>query len=247
MTPTPSRAPLLEIAGLRVSHGKAETLHEISMTVSRKEFVAVLGRNGAGKTTLLRALAGFVPARGGSVLFEGEDFTRLRPHERIRRGLGISLEGRRVFNRHTVRSNLELGGYINRKRKTLIAQDIEAVFSLFPVLGTKANHSASSLSGGERQMLAIGQALMSRPSLLLLDEPSAGLSPRAVEGVFDALRSMRERGISALIVEQAVQQALAVADRGYVLEAGRIILHDRAERLANREEIVDAYIGRLAR
>ncbi len=237
---------MLDVTDLRVAYGHLEVIHGVSITVGDGEFVALLGSNGAGKSTLLRACSGQLRPRSGSVRFGGVDLSSIPPYRVARLGLGYAMEGKRIFQRQTVEANLELGCYpLGSQRRRRSAELFERVYELFPVLRRKAGLGASTLSGGERQMLAIAQALMSDPRLLVLDEPSAGLAPRLVADVFAVLARLREGGLSLLLAEQTVEQALILCDRGYVLEAGSVALAGAAAGLRANEAVRQVYIGAL--
>jgi branched-chain amino acid transport system ATP-binding protein len=236
---------LLEIHNLVARYGRITALSDVSLTVDEGEVVTLIGANGAGKTTTLRAISGLVRAVSGTIRFGGRDITRVAPSEIVRAGIGHSPEGRRVFPRMTVRENLELGAY-TRHAKDEIAADTERVLTIFPRLRERYAQKAGTMSGGEQQMLAIGRALMSRPRLLLLDEPSLGLSPILVQTIFEVIRDISARGTTILLIEQNARQALAVASRGYVLEVGRIAHQGAAADLAASEEVRAAYLGGAA-
>ena len=233
---------LLEVKDLDVYYGAVHALKGVSIRVEPGEIVTLIGANGAGKTTLLRALSGVVPARSGSVRFDGKDLMKLPPHDIVGLGISQSPEGRMVFANLTVDENLELGAY-KRRDRAAIASDREAVFKLFPRLLERRRQSAGTLSGGEQQMLAIGRSLMSRPRLLLLDEPSLGLAPLLVREIFKTVVEINRGGVTVLLVEQNAHMALSVAQRGYVLETGRVRLEDRAAALLENEEVKSAYLG----
>jgi branched-chain amino acid transport system ATP-binding protein len=236
-------APLLSVEDLAVAYGPVRALRGVSLEVRRGEVVAVLGPNGAGKSTLLRAIAGVVPPASGRVVHAGERIDGLSPEDVVRRGIALVPEGRMVFPGLTVRENL-LVGAISRRDAAGIAEDLEGILGMFPVLGERAGQLAGTLSGGEQQMLAIGRALMSRPSLLLLDEPSLGLAPIVVDRVFELIAGLRERGVTVLLVEQNVHRALELADRGYVLAVGRVALSGTGEELRGAEGgLHRAYLG----
>ena len=242
----PSREPgqaakLLEVTGLESSYGRIQALKGIDLVVRRGELVALVGANGAGKTTFLRAISGVQQATAGGVRFNGEDITRLRADLRVKRGICQVPEGRQVFGPLSIEDNLRLGGYTQPKGQ--VADDIERVYAVFPVLKEKRNLPAGTLSGGQQQMLAIGRALMGRPRLLLLDEPSMGLAPLLVEEVFNVIKTLKAQGITILLVEQNAFAALAIADRGYVMETGRTILTGSGEELLNNDEVKAAYLG----
>ncbi len=236
---------LLEIEGLVARYGRITALHEISLTVAEGEIVTLIGANGAGKTTTLRTISGLLRPAGGTIRFAGADLTRLAPSAIVRAGVGHAPEGRRVFPRMTVRENLEIGAY-TRRAKSEIAADLERVLATFPRLKERYEQKAGTMSGGEQQMLAIARALMSRPRLLLLDEPSLGLSPKLVQTIFEVIRDINARGTTILLIEQNARQALAVASRGYVLEVGRVAHAGPAAELAASEAVRAAYLGGAA-
>jgi branched-chain amino acid transport system ATP-binding protein len=217
-------------------------LKGVSIRAEAGEIVTLIGANGAGKTTLLRTLSGLIPARAGRVRFDGRDITRTPAHEIVGLGVSQAPEGRLVFANLTVDDNLELGAYL-RRDKAEIARDRAEAFRLFPRLGERRKQSAGTLSGGEQQMLAIARALMSRPRLLLLDEPSLGLAPLLVREIFRTIGEINQRGVTVLLVEQNAHMALSIARRGYVLETGCVRLEDEASRLLQNEEVKQAYLG----
>jgi branched-chain amino acid transport system ATP-binding protein len=234
--------PLLEVRDLEAGYGPIRALDRVSLDVDDGELVALIGANGAGKTTLLMAISGVVPPRGGSLRFAGGGLGGLRPHEVMRLGVGHAPEGRRIFPRLTVRENLELGGFTQTDRGRL-KRDIDEACGLFPVLGERMDQLGGTLSGGEQQMLAIARALVGHPRLLLLDEPSLGLAPLIVARVFEVIASLSARGIAVLLVEQNARAALKLANRGYVLETGRITLTGSGAELAADRRVRDAYLG----
>ncbi len=236
---------LLEVEDLVARYGRITALHGIALRVEEGEIVTLIGANGAGKTTTLRAISGLVRAAAGSIRFDGRDITRVAPNEIVRAGVGHSPEGRRVFPRMTVRENLEIGAY-TRRSKHEIAEDLERVLAIFPRLRERFAQKAGTMSGGEQQMLAIARALMSRPRLLMLDEPSLGLSPKLVQTIFEVIRDLNARGTTVLLIEQNARQALAIAARGYVLEVGRIAHAGPAGELAASEAVRAAYLGGAA-
>jgi branched-chain amino acid transport system ATP-binding protein len=231
---------MLELQDLRVRYGAVEALKGVTLTVEEGEIVTLLGANGAGKSTTLRTISGLLHPAAGRVLFEGEPLDGLPAHEVVRRGVGHVPEGRRIFPRMSVMENLEMGAY---PRKGSDRQVLERVFSLFPVLEERKNQDGGTLSGGEQQMLAIGRALMSHPRLLLLDEPSMGLAPLLVAKIFDIITEISAGGTTVLLVEQNAAQALRLAQRGYVLETGSIVMQDDADKLLADERVRKAYLG----
>jgi branched-chain amino acid transport system ATP-binding protein len=233
---------LLEVENLVARYGRITALGGISLHVDEGEIVALIGANGAGKTTTLRAISGLLRPASGRVTFDGHDLTGIAPHEIVRLGVGHAPEGRRVFPRMTVRENLELGAY-TRSGKREIAADSERVLEIFPRLRERLEQRAGTMSGGEQQMLAIGRALMARPRLLLLDEPSLGLSPLLVQTIFGVIREINARGTTILLIEQNATQALAIASRGYVLEVGRVTHADSSANLVASPLVQAAYLG----
>jgi len=233
---------LLELDGVHAGYGTIEVLKGISLHVDKGEIVTLIGSNGAGKTTTLRTIAGMVRPRAGRVTLEGVDLTTRPAHELVRLGLAHAPEGRRVFPRMTVRENLEMGAY-TRPDDAAKKEDFERVFELFPRLHERASQVAGTLSGGEQQMLAIGRALMARPNILLLDEPSMGLAPLLVELIFKIIGDINALGVTILLVEQNALMALSVAHRGYVLQTGTIVLSDTAKSLGANEMVRKAYLG----
>lgn len=232
---------MLTVEGLRSRYGRIEVLHGVDLDVASGEIVTVVGANGAGKTTLLKCLSGIQPVSAGSVLFRGEALTTVPAHRRVQRGLAQSPEGRQIFTNLTVEENLRLGAYLFADDK--VDSDLQDAFAMFPILKDKRSLAAGGLSGGQQQMLAIARALMSRPSCLLLDEPSMGLAPILVAQIFDVVRNMKALGVTVLLVEQNAFGALSVADRGYVMETGRITLSGPAAELIADERIRAAYLG----
>jgi len=238
--------PLLEISGLKVHYGVIEALHGIDLVVEPGEIVTVIGANGAGKTTLLKAISGLVPASAGKICYRTNgvmlDIAPLAAHEVVEHGIGQVPEGRRIFQNLTVRENLDLGAYLRRDRAA-IEKELEEIFALFPRLRERLSQNAGTLSGGEQQMLAMARALMSRPTLLLLDEPSLGLAPKLVRAIFDIIRTIRSRGTTLLLVEQNARMALEAADRAYVLEVGSVALSGSAAELAKDPRVQRVYLG----
>ena len=233
---------LLEVEGLDVFYGAVHALKGLSLRADEGEIVTLIGANGAGKTTLLRTISGLVRARSGRVVFAGQDITRLPPHEIVGLGISQTPEGRMVFANLSVADNLELGAY-RRKDRAGIQADRAKVFTLFPRLEERRRQNAGTLSGGEQQMLAIGRSLMSKPRLLLLDEPSLGLAPLLVREIFRTIQEINRAGVTVLLVEQNAHMALSIAGRGYVLETGRVRLEDQAARLLQNQEVKQAYLG----
>jgi branched-chain amino acid transport system ATP-binding protein len=234
---------LLEVRDLCVAYGKVEAVHQAGLRVEEGRIVTVIGPNGAGKTTLLAALMGMLASRG-SVSYAGEDIVRVEPEQRVSRGLCLVPERRELFAAMTVEDNLVLGAFHRyRKRDKTIDADFEQVYRLFPRLQERRVQLAGTLSGGERQMLALGRALMSRPRLLMLDEPSLGLAPLIVRDIFRVIASLRETGVSILLVEQNARAALQVADYGYVLETGEIVLEGPSVELASNPRVIESYLG----
>ncbi|MSY59636.1 MAG: ATP-binding cassette domain-containing protein [Actinobacteria bacterium] len=233
---------VLEVHDIHTYYGSIHALKGISLEVRAGEIVTLLGANGAGKTTTLRSINGLNRPRSGSIKFEGRDITQTPAHEIVRRGIAQSPEGRRLFPRMTVVENLEMGAF-QRNDKAGIKEDMERVFGLFPRLAERKTQNAGTMSGGEQQMCAIGRALMARPKLLLLDEPSLGLAPIFVEKIFEIVKTINDEGVAILLVEQNALMALDHADRGYVLETGRIVLSDSAEALKTNEQVRKTYLG----
>ncbi|MDR1875073.1 MAG: ABC transporter ATP-binding protein [Synergistaceae bacterium] len=233
---------LLEVRDLKVAYGAIEAVRGVSFSVDRQEIVTLIGANGAGKTSILRALSGLADIRGGSIEYAGQELRGARPHEIVRMGISHVPEGRLAFLNLSVHENLLLGAYI-RKDKKGIEEDLDKVYGLFPRLRERARQISGTLSGGEQQMLVVGRALMSNCRLLLLDEPSMGLSPILVQEVFGTIVSVCRMGTPVLLVEQNAGMALSIADRGYVLETGRVLLEGESSALAGMEEIRAAYLG----
>jgi branched-chain amino acid transport system ATP-binding protein len=236
--------PLLEIEDMHSYYGHIHALQGISLTVEEGEVVTLIGSNGAGKTTTLRSIHGILPPREGRIIFDGEDIQGTPAHELIGKGIAQSPEGRKIFFRMTVLENLEMGAY-HRNDRSEIQQDMERVFELFPRLKERTKQEAGTMSGGEQQMLAIGRALMSRPRLLLLDEPSMGLAPVLVERIFETIREINQQGTTILLVEQNANVALEIATRGYVLETGHIVISASAEELREDPTVREAYLGEI--
>jgi branched-chain amino acid transport system ATP-binding protein len=233
---------LLEIENLTLLYGRIQALHGISLHVNEGEVVALIGANGAGKTTTMRAISGLRPVASGKIVFAGADVTKVRADLRVLRGIGQAPEGRGVFPGMTVQENLEMGAY-TRRDKAGIAQDLAMVFDLFPRLKERQRQAGGTLSGGEQQMLAVGRAMMTRPKLLLLDEPSMGLAPMLIQQIFEIITRINEQGTTVLLVEQNAQQALSRAHRGYVLETGSIVKEGTGEELLRDPAVKEAYLG----
>ncbi|AJC18043.1 leucine/isoleucine/valine transporter ATP-binding subunit [Pandoraea anapnoica] len=232
---------MLKLEQIHTHYGAVEALSGVSIEVNKGEIVTLIGSNGAGKTTLMMTVCGTPRASSGRVMFEGNDITNRPTHEIMRMGMAISPEGRRVFPSLTVIENLKMGGFFASKDE--IDAGMDHVFKLFPRLAQRGKQRAGTMSGGEQQMLAIGRALMSRPRLLLLDEPTLGLAPLVIAQIFDIIRAIREEGVTVFLVEQNANKALHVADRGYVLETGRVVLADSADNLLANDDIKRAYLG----
>lgn len=233
---------MLEITNLNVHFGVIHAIKGISLTVNEGEIVTLIGANGAGKTTTLRSISGLKKPSDGTISFNGSDITSLSAQERVKIGISQVPEGRRVFSTMTVLENLELGAYL-RKDRDGISKDLNMVFERFPILADRRKQAAGTLSGGEQQMLAMGRALMSRPKLLCLDEPSMGLAPLLVQEIFDIIKDINEKGTTVLLVEQNASMALQIADRAYVMETGRITLSGTGAELMQSDDIKKAYLG----
>lgn len=233
---------LLNVQDIHTFYGNIHALRGISITVKQGEIVTLIGANGAGKSTTLNTICGITPARNGNILLEEEDITQLPAHEIVGRGVTQAPEGRRIFARLSVRENLDMGAFIHSDR-AMIKESLDEVFEIFPRLRERANQPGGTLSGGEQQMLAIGRALMARPSILLLDEPSMGLAPLLVQEIFDIIQRLNEAGTTILLVEQNAQIALSICHRGYVLQTGEIVLAGSGEELLADEMVRKAYLG----
>jgi len=234
----------LEIKDLQVFYGKIEAIKGISFHVDQGEIVTLIGANGAGKTTTLKTISGLRPVTGGQILFDGQDISKIQAHVRTAMGISMAPEGRGIFPGMTVLENLEIGKYFRKDRKNEMAEDLAEVYELFPRLKERASQAGGTLSGGEQQMLAIGRALMSRPKVLLLDEPSMGLAPMMIQNIFNIItRINKELGTTILLVEQNAQQALQRANRAYVLETGKIVKEAVAKDLLNDPDVKAAYLG----
>ena len=233
---------MLEVQALNVFYGAIHALHDICFSVSQGEIVTLIGANGAGKTTILHAISRLIPAKSGTIVFDGQDLLTKEPHSLVGMGLAQVPEGRRVFAQMSVLENLEMGAYTRRNKGELEA-DLDMVFDHFPRLKERMKQTAGTLSGGEQQMLATARALMSHPRLLMMDEPSMGLSPILVEEIFDIIRNINKEGTTILLVEQNAHMALSIANRAYVLETGRIVMEGNAQELLNNEKVKAAYLG----
>ncbi len=232
---------LLEIKDLRTFYGNIEALKGVSLTVDEGEIVTLIGSNGAGKSTTLRSISGLTPARSGSIRFGGREIARMPPQDIVRLGISQSPEARRTFQRMTVRENLDMGAYLRRDNE--VVTDLERVYELFPRLKERERQKAGTMSGGEQQMLAIGRALMARPKLLLLDEPSMGIAPILVERIYETIAEINQQGTTILLVEQNANFALEVSKRGYVLETGKVVMTDSSASLRTNPEVQKAYLG----
>jgi branched-chain amino acid transport system ATP-binding protein len=233
----------LEINDIHVHYGKIEAIKGISVVVNEGEIVTLIGANGAGKTTTLKTISGLRPITSGSIFFDGKDISKMAAHDRVRLGISQAPEGRGIFSGMTVLENLEMGKYHLKMKKSEIATDLERIYDLFPRLKERAFQSGGTLSGGEQQMLAIGRALMARPKVLLLDEPSMGLAPQMIANIFRIITEINKQGVTILLVEQNAQQALSRADRAYVLETGSITKEAKASDLLNDPHVKAAYLG----
>ncbi len=235
-------AAILTIDKLRAGYGPIDALHDVSLTVEAGEIVAMIGANGAGKTSTLMSVSGVLKPRAGSIVFQGQDISKLPAHQIVKLGLAQSPEGRKIFPRLTVLENLQMGAF-TRNDAPGIAADIEKAFAMFPILKERKGQAGGLLSGGQQQMLAIARALMARPKLLMLDEPSLGLAPQIVVQIFDVIKDLNKAGMSILLVEQNARMALRVAHRGYVLETGRVTMSDAADKLLVDPRVRAAYLG----
>ena len=235
--------PLLAVAGVNAAYGRTQVLRDVSVEVRRHEVVTVLGSNGTGKSTLLRAISGLLGTSGGEIRFAGRRIDGLHPKEIVRLGIAHCPEGRKVFPDMTVLENLRLGAYAFGRLPGDLGADVARIYALFPRLRERERQAAGTLSGGEQQMLAVGRALMARPQLLMLDEPSLGLAPLVVQALFETIRDINRTGTAILLVEQNAYQALRVAQRGYVMETGRIVLEESGESLRDNPRVKAAYLG----
>jgi branched-chain amino acid transport system ATP-binding protein len=244
VVPNDNREKLLELRKVTTHYGPIRVLHDVDMTIYPGEMVCLLGGNASGKSTTLKTILGIVGVSEGEMYFRGERADKLSIAERISRGMAVVPENRRVFPKMTVLENLEMGAYL-RNNKNEIKEDLDYIVELFPRLGERMTQKAGTMSGGEQQMLAMGRALMSRPKLILMDEPSMGLAPLFVEKIFQIIKQVNERGISVFVVEQNANVALAIADRGYVLQTGEVVLSGPAKELLNNEAMKKAYLGEV--
>jgi branched-chain amino acid transport system ATP-binding protein len=233
--------PMLELSEIHTFYGNIEALKGVTLAVEEGECVTLIGSNGAGKSTTLRSISGLTPARQGQVMFEGKEITRTAPQDIVQLGISQSPEGRKCFPRMTVRENLDMGAYLRRDKS--VSEDLDRVFELFPRLQERERQKAGTMSGGEQQMLAIGRALMARPRLLLLDEPSMGISPILTERIYDTIAEINRQGTTILLVEQNANFALGVSQRGYVLETGKVVLSNQSAALKEDPEVQKAYLG----
>ncbi|MBF0287097.1 MAG: ABC transporter ATP-binding protein [SAR324 cluster bacterium] len=237
---------MLKIKNLKTGYGKLKVLHDLSMHVAPGEIVTIIGANGAGKTTLLNTIAGLLQNQGGEILMNSQNLKKIRPQKIVALGCSLVPEGRQVFATMTVRENLILGGYVQKQKKQTM-QELKNIYKIFPVLEERADQLAGTLSGGEQQMLAIGRALMAKPRLIMMDEPSTGLAPLIVKDIFQIIVKLRESGNTVLLVEQNAKAALNIADRGYVLETGKIVSQGSANDLLHNQDVQKAYLGKDVR
>ena len=233
----------LEVKDLRVQYGKIEAIKGISFVVEQGEIVTLIGANGAGKTTTLKTISGLRPVSSGSITYDGQDISKMAAHERVNLGISQAPEGRGIFPGMTVLENLEIGKYSRKERKSEMAEDLDMVYGLFPRLKERVGQAGGTLSGGEQQMLAIGRALMARPKVLLLDEPSMGLAPMMIQNIFNIITEINKQGVTILLVEQNAQQALQRAHWAYVLETGKVVKEAKASDLLNDPAVRAAYLG----
>ncbi len=235
---------MLELRNVHVSYGSIEVLHGINIHVEKNEIVTIIGANGAGKSTTLKAISGMIPKQKGSaIIYNGAQIAALGAEQVVSKGLSLVPEGRRIFPDMTVTENLEMGAYLRYKDKLGIQKSMQEVFELFPRLEERRKQLGKTLSGGEQQMLAVARALMAKPDLIMLDEPSTGLAPLVIKGIFDIIKSVRDSGTTVLLVEQNAKMALSIADRGYVLKNGRIVMEDTGRNLLNNDDVRKAYLG----
>lgn len=242
--PPEARVPLLEVEGLGTGYGDLRVVWDVSLEVHTGEVTVLLGRNGAGKTTTLRAITGLNKVHAGEIRYHGESLAKISPHARVRGGIAYVQEGKRIFRSQSIEQNLLLGGYVRRMKRPQLRTEVERIYELFPMLGDRRAALASTLSGGQQQMLAIGQALMADPKLLLLDEPSGGLAPVVVNEVMGRVHALKDTGLAILLVEQAVEASFAIADHVVVLDSGRTVLTSRASDVSDMTVLQDAYFGK---
>lgn len=233
---------MLEIKDLKLNYGVIQALKGINIYVNEGEIVTLIGANGAGKSSTLKAISGIEKISGGSISYNGEDLAKINARDRVKLGISQVPEGRRIFPGLTVLENLEMGAYL-RKEKAEVQKSLKEVYDLFPILKERAGQDAATLSGGEQQMLAMGRALMSKPKIMLLDEPSMGLAPILVKEIFSIIEGIKKQGVTVLLVEQNAKMALSIADRAYVLETGKVVLSGTGEELMNSEQVQNAYLG----
>lgn len=234
---------MLEINDIKVSYGKVEVIKNVSFGIEKGEVVVIIGANGAGKTTIMKTVTGLMKPSSGSIVFKGQDISKISAERIVAAGITMCPEGRQVFPQHTVNENLKLGAYLIRHNRKLVQERMEKMYELFPILKERQQQFAGTLSGGEQQMLAIARAMMVNPELLLLDEPSAGLAPIYVKNTFDMIKKLSERGTTILLVEQMAKMALGVADRAYVLETGRIVVSGSAQEIMHDPRVEESYLG----
>jgi branched-chain amino acid transport system ATP-binding protein len=234
---------MLQVQNVDVHYGKIHAIKNVSFEVKQGEIVTLIGANGAGKTTILKALSKVLKTTNGDVIFKGENIKNIQPYNMIKKGLAHAPEGRRIFSQMTVLENLEMGAFVRKESKSRLAEDMDAIFVRFPRLKERRSQTAGTLSGGEQQMLAIGRALMSKPEILLMDEPSMGLAPILVDEIFSIIHEINQAGTTILLVEQNANRALQIAHRAYVLETGKIVMQGDAKELMNKDEIKNAYLG----
>jgi len=235
---------MLELRNVFVSYGSIEVLHGIDIHVEKNEIVTIIGANGAGKSTTLKAISGTIPKhKGSSIVYNGSEISNINAEQVVAKGLSLVPEGRRIFPDMTVTENLEMGAYLRYKDKAGIQKSLGEVFELFPRLEERKKQLGKTLSGGEQQMLAVARALMAKPDMIMLDEPSTGLAPLVIKGIFDIIKNVRDSGTTVLLVEQNAKMALGIADRGYVLKNGRIVLEDTGRNLLNNDDVRKAYLG----
>ena len=235
---------MLKLNNVFVSYGSIEVLHGIDIHVEKNEIVTIIGANGAGKSTTLKAISGMIPKhKGSSIVYNGSEISNVNAEQVVAKGLSLVPEGRRIFPDMTVTENLEMGAYLRYKDKAGIQKSLGEVFELFPRLEERKKQLGKTLSGGEQQMLAVARALMAKPDMIMLDEPSTGLAPLVIKGIFDIIKNVRDNGTTVLLVEQNAKMALGIADRGYVLKNGRIVMEDTGRNLLNNDDVRKAYLG----